>query len=217
VDGCGCDEFSDVFNEKSAERDRERYRRQGPDRSTAILLRLIGERGVSGASVLDIGGGIGVLDMELLRAGAGHAVLVDTAGPALRVAREEARRAGVLDRLEMTQGDFVKLAPTIDRADIVTLDRVVCCYRDAASLVSGAAAKADRLLGIALPRERWFLRFGLAFLNLGLRFRRSGFRTYVHSNRWIDELVAAEGLQPVAEDRTTVWRVVLYARAAGPA
>lgn len=215
MDACGCDEFSDVFNEKSAERDRERYRNQGPDRSTAILLRLIGERGVSGASVLDIGGGIGVLDMELLRAGAGHAVLVDSAGPALRVAREEARRTSVLDRLEMTQGDFVKLAPTIDRADIVTLDRVVCCYRDAAALVSGAAARANRLLGIALPRERWFLRLGLAFLNLALRFRRSGFRTYVHSNRWIDELVAAEGLQPVAEDRTTVWRVVLYARSAG--
>ncbi len=212
MSACGCDAFADVFNEESAERDRERYRRSGPDRSTAMILRLLRERGVAGATVLDIGGGIGVLDLELLRAGAGHATLVDAAGPALRVARQEAGRRSLLDRLEVTQGDFVQLAPSIDRADIVTMDRVVCCYGDAASLVSAAGARANRLLGIALPRERAFLRLGLAILNLKHRLQRSAYRTYIHSNRWIDELVAAEGLRPVAEDRTLVWRVVLYAR-----
>jgi magnesium-protoporphyrin O-methyltransferase len=210
---CGCDEFSDVFNEESAERDRERYQRSGPDRSTAIILRLLRERGVAGATVLDVGGGIGVLDLELLRAGAGHAVLVDAAGPALRVARQEAGRTNVLERLEVAQGDFVRLAPTLDRADIVTLDRVVCCYRDAASLVTQAAARANRLLGVSLPRERAIVRFGLAILNLKHRLQRQAYRSYLHSNRWIDELVAAQGLRPVAEDRTIVWRIVLYARA----
>jgi magnesium-protoporphyrin O-methyltransferase len=217
MDRCGCDEFSDVFNEESAEQDRKRYRRNGPDASTAIILRLLRERGVAGATVLDIGGGIGVLDLELLGAGAGHATLVDAAGPALRVARQEASRTSVLDRLEVAQGDFVRLAPTIDRADIVTMDRVVCCYGDAASLMGRAAVRANRLLAVSMPRERLFLRFGLAILNLKHRLQRSAYRTYLHSNSWIDDLVAAEGLRPVAEDRTLVWRVVLYARAGAAA
>jgi predicted TPR repeat methyltransferase len=213
VDGCGCDPFSDVFNAESAREDQERYRQHGPDRSTALLLELIRERGVAGSTVLDIGGGIGVLDIELLRSGAGHATLVEAAGPALRVAREEAARALVLDRLEVAHGDFVRLAPTLDRADVVTLDRVVCCYGDAASLVSEAAARANRLLAISLPRERAITRIGIALLNLKHRLQRSAYRSFLHSNRWIDELVAGQGLRPVAEDRTLVWRVVLYGRA----
>ncbi|HEU4672036.1 MAG TPA: methyltransferase domain-containing protein, partial [Candidatus Limnocylindrales bacterium] len=135
MDRCGCDGFTTIFDRRQAERDRDRYARKGADPTTHRLLDMIRRRGVAGATLLDVGGGTGVIDRELLRAGAGHAVLVDGSPAYLEVARDEARRANLLDRLEIVEGDFTRLAASIDAADVVTLDRVICCYPGVDALV----------------------------------------------------------------------------------
>jgi len=216
VDACGCDGGFEIFDEKSAEEDLQRYRGHGPDATTATLVEMIRDRGVSGSSLLDIGGGIGVIDHELLRAGAGHAVLVDASGPAVEMARREARRRGTLDRLEFVDGDFVSRASDVDVADIVTLDRVICCYPDVESLVRLSATRARSLYGLVLPRDRRLLRWALPLLNAWFRIRGFRYRTFLHANAKVDALVAAAGLRQVRESRTFMWRVVLYERL-GPA
>jgi SAM-dependent methyltransferase len=216
MDACGCDRGFEIFDQKSADDDLDRYQHNGPDTTTAMLLGMIRERGVQGSSLLDIGGGIGVIDHELLRAGAGYAVLVDASPPALAAARAEARRRGVLDRLDFVDGDFVSRAATIDAADIVTLDRVVCCYPDVESLVRLSSARARGLYGLVLPRDRWVLRWGLRLLNVWFRLRGIGYRSFAHPNAHIDAIVAESGLRPTREEQTFVWRVVLYDRAAAP-
>jgi predicted TPR repeat methyltransferase len=212
MDSCGCDERFSIFDEKSAQGDLERYRRHGPDKTTGMLLDMIRASGVRGATVLDIGGGIGAIDHELLRDGAEHAVLVDASQPSLAAARSEARRRNELDRLEFVDGDFVSHASTIDRADIVTLDRVICCYPDMESLVRSSAARARRLYGLVLPRDSWFIRTGLRLMNVWFRLWRNAYRSFAHPNARVDALAADAGLRPVAEDRTFFWRVVLYER-----
>ena len=97
--------------------------------------------GIEGSTILDIGGGIGVIDQELLKAGAGHATMVDVSHAYLDVAREEARDADLLDRIDFHHGDFVGRAAETEPADIVTLDRVVCCYHDADALVGLSSAR----------------------------------------------------------------------------
>ena len=216
MDACGCDGGFEIFDEKSAEEDLQRYRGHGPDATTATLVEMIRDRGVSGSSLLDIGGGIGVIDHELLRAGAGHAVLVDASGPAVEMARREARRRGTLDRLEFVDGDFVSRASDVDVADIVTLDRVICCYPDVESLVRLSATRARSLYGLVLPRDRRLLRWALPLLNAWFRVRGFRYRTFLHANAKVDALVAAAGLRQVRESRTFMWRVVLYERL-GPA
>jgi len=216
VDACGCDGGFEIFDEKSAEEDLQRYRGHGPDATTATLVEMIRDRGVSGSSLLDIGGGIGVIDHELLRAGAGHAVLIDASGPAVEMARREARRRGTLDRLEFVDGDFVSRASDVDVADIVTLDRVICCYPDVESLVRLSATRARSLYGLVLPRDRRLLRWALPLLNAWFRIRGFRYRTFLHANAKVDALVAAAGLRQVRESRTFMWRVVLYERL-GPA
>jgi len=212
MDGCGCEGFDSMFDRRTAEADRDTYRRSGPNDTTRMLLDLIRRYGVAGSSILDIGGGIGVIDHELLREGAGHAVLVDASPAYLRVAREEARQANALDRLDFVEGDFVREAAGIDSADTVTLHRVVCCYRDAEALVGLSAARARRVYGLVLPRDRWFIRLGLRLINLKQRVTRQKFRAYAHPNASIDRIVAAYGLKPRYEARTLVWRVVVYDR-----
>jgi magnesium-protoporphyrin O-methyltransferase len=214
MDACGCESFDEMFDSASAERDLARYRRGGPDATTAMLLDMLRAVGVRGASILDIGSGIGVIDHELLREGAGHAVLVDGSDASLTVARQVGRERNALDRMDFVDGDFVALAPGIDVADIVTLDRVVCCYPDADALVGTSAVRARSWYGLVLPRDRAFLRIGMRILNAWYRLRGRAYRGYTHPNARVDAVAAEAGLRPASERFTMVWRVVLYERAA---
>jgi magnesium-protoporphyrin O-methyltransferase len=135
------------------------------------------------------------------------------ASPAyLEAARNEARASNLLDRVEFVEGDFVRRASDIDTADIVTLDRVVCCYPDAAALVSLSADRARSLYGLVLPRDGWHVRLALRLNNLRFWLRRSPYRSFGHSNQRIDGLVGERGLHPMSERQTFFWRVVLYGR-----
>src|SRR5438067_9283226 len=130
-----CDCYSDKFDEAKAAEDLARYRRDGPDRTTRLLLDALRAEGVSGATLLDVGGGVGVVQHELLGAAVRHAVAVDASRAYVRTARAEAERRGTAERTTSLLGDFVALAPEIAPADVVTLDRVICCYADMESLV----------------------------------------------------------------------------------
>ena len=212
MDACGCDDFASVFDRRSAEGDLRRYRKDGPDRTTRMLLDLILREGVEGASLLDIGGGIGVIDQELLSAGARRATLADASGAALAVARELAAAVEVADRMSFLEGDVVRCAAEITGADVVTLDRVICCYPDVTSLVQISAGWAGRLYGVVLPRDRWLVRMGIALEAVWYRLRRERYRPFVHPDRLVDELVQAQGLERVAETGTFFWRVALFRR-----
>ena len=145
-----------------------------------MLLDLIRAQGVEGATVLDIGGGIGVIDHELLRAGASRATLADASAASVAVAREAAAaEAGLSDRMTFLEGDAVLRADEIDGADVVTLDRVICCYPDVTSLVSllgrpGGAAVRDRAAAGPLDRAR---RPGARGVS-GIRLLRKRYRPY---------------------------------------
>jgi SAM-dependent methyltransferase len=212
MDCCGCDDPTTPFDANEARRDRERYHANGPDETTSMLLDMIGSEAATGATVLDIGGGIGVIDQELLHRGASRAVLVDASRAYLEAARDEASDAGLLDRLEIVAGDFVHRAGSVARADIVTLDRVVCCYRAVDELVPASAAHARRLYGLVLPRDRWYVRWLVRLDNVRHRLKRSGYRAFAHANARVDEHVRTAGLQQRSEAFTLFWRVVLYER-----
>jgi SAM-dependent methyltransferase len=213
MDGCGCgDGFASIFDREVAEQDRDRYRRNGPDRTTRTLLDMIRTQDIRGATLLDVGGGVGVIARTLLHEGMAAATLIDGSPASLDVAREEAAAAGLLDRMTFVQGDFVTRADALPPAEVVTLDRVVCCYPDADALVARSADHATRLLGLVLPRDGWLIRLAIALNNLRFVVTRSPYRSFAYANARIDALAAGSGLAPVAEDRTLFWRVVLYRR-----
>jgi magnesium-protoporphyrin O-methyltransferase len=214
MDACGCDGFESIFDRRNADDDLRRYRRDGPDRTTRMLLDLIRAQGVEGATILDIGGGIGVIDQELLRAGASRATLADASAASVDVARAAAAEAGLAERMTFVEGDAVRRANDIAAADVVTLDRVICCYPDVESLVRLSALWAGRLYGIVLPRDRWIVRVGIALEAAWFRLTRRRYRPFAHSNRLVDALAVGQGLEPVAETGTFFWRVALFRRSA---
>lgn len=212
MDKCSCDEYATPIDAGIARSDRDSYRSKGPDETTRMLLDMIEANSGPGATVLDVGGGIGVIDHELLKSGASQTVLVEASTAYLDVAREQAEEAGLGDRIEIVSGDFVRQAHDIKAADIVTLDRVVCCYPDADTLVKASAAKATKLYGLVLPRNRWYVRLAARLDNVGWWLKRSAYRAQNHANSRIDELAMAQGLRLRSEEFTRFWRVVLYAR-----
>lgn len=209
---CSHECFESTFDERHAATQLKGYRRSGPNRTTRMLLDAIRGGETRDASVLDVGAGIGIVHHELLASGARSAVHVDAAMPHMRVAREEAARRGHAERVTFVHGDFVALAHEISTADIVTLDRVICCYPDMERLVAASASKARRLYGAVFPRERWFIKVMLAVENFARRVRGNPFRAYVHSTTAIDAAVQRQGLTPRSVRDTFLWRVAVYAR-----
>lgn len=214
---CGCvahcEGVAVEFSDKVARRDLKRYRKRGPDRTTRILLDALRAHGVEGATLLDVGAGIGAIHHELLDAGVRSATHVDAAPAYVAAAKEEVERRGHSDRVSFRQGDFVTLAGDIPPADIVTLDRVICCYPDMERLVAASTSRARRMYGVVYPRALWWVRASFAAVNLYFRLRRSAFRTYVHPTAAIDGAIRHGGLAPLRSRTTLLWYVAVYGRA----
>lgn len=211
---CQCEGLESQFGPETAERELRRFRRRGPIRSTRLLIDDVREAGIAGASLLDIGGGIGAIHHTLLDSGTRDAVHVDVSANYIDAARDEAARRGHADRVRFVHGDFVQLSPSLADADIVTLDRVICCYPDMESLVSHAADRTRRIFGAVYPRDRWWVRLGVRSINALLRLRRSAFRVYVHSPAGIEVVLRSHGLEPMKRRRTAVWEIAIYTRRA---
>lgn len=213
--GAHCRATDAKFGGTKAAADLRRYRRRGPDDTTARILALLRESPLQNVTLLDVGGGIGVLAHELLGGEARSAVLVDASTAYLAAANAEAATRGHADRFSVRHGDFVDIAGDLDDADVVTLDRVVCCYPDYRALLAAAAAKSRRLLALSYPRDRWHVRLVIAVENLARRLARNAFRTFVHPPHEMHRVLETAGYRPVREHTGFVWRVMLFERVDG--
>ena len=209
---CDCPGCPNVFSHDEAEKDLRRYRDNGPDPTTKVLLAAIRARGVEGATVLDIGGGVGAIQLELLEAGAVSTVSVDASPEYVAVARSEAERRGYADRTRHLTGDFVALAGELEPADVVTLDKVVCCYPDMPLLVGHSVERTRRMIGLVYPRSAWWVRAVATVGNAGYRLFRSATRFYIHPQDRVDQLIRDAGFVAHPVQRGVVWQVVLYVR-----
>ncbi len=211
--GCDCGTcYDSTFDRRTAEQDLRDYRRHGPANETRLLIDALAAGGAGGLTVLDIGAGVGAVHQELLEAGAARATDVDASRPYVAAARSEAERRQTADRVEYLVGDFVALASTVPPADLVALDRVICCYGDVRALVRLAAERANRRLGIVVPKDRWWTRLAIRLANGWYRLTRDPYRAYVHPRRLIDGIVRSAGLAPIVDRDTRFWQVVVYER-----
>jgi magnesium-protoporphyrin O-methyltransferase len=211
---CQCQGIEAVFDPKHAAKELENYRKKGPANTTRMLIDALISRGVEEMTLLDIGGGVGAIQHALLRAGMTTAVGVDASPAYLEAAKEEAERQGFADRVTSHAGDFVDLAPEIPPADVVTLDRVICCYHDMEALVGLSSERARRLYGLVFPRDEWWVRMAGPIANLFFRLRRNPFRVFLHPTEAVDAVLRGNGLVQRFCGKTLVWQVMVYQRVA---
>jgi magnesium-protoporphyrin O-methyltransferase len=215
--GC-CDprRYEDVFGDGFARKVAKHYRRKGLGRTERRMLRFLEQQSIEGATVLEIGGGLGEMQVELLRRGAVHATNLELArtyeSQAGRLLEEQGLAGKVTRRLGV---DIAQDGEQVERADIVVLHRVVCCYPDYQQLLAAAGRHANRLLVFSHPPRNAASRAFVAAGNLLLRLSGRDFRAFTHPPRAMADAVAGTGLAPAYHHRGLVWQVAGFARAQG--
>ena len=200
------------FGSKRAERDLRRYRRRGPDKTTRLMLAEVRHEPLEGRQLLDVGGGIGVIIGELADAQVASAAMVEASPAYLEVAHREVGSKYGARPIQFVHGDFAAIAGTLPDADIVTLDRVVCCYPDAKALLMAAAARTRQVLALTYPRDRWYVRTMFALGNFCLRLTGKKFRAFVHAPESMAAVLESSGLVRDTQRKTLVWMLDLYRR-----
>jgi len=210
MDCCQIQGLEEVFSQPLVDKELKRYRSKGPIKTTRLLIEAIEAEDVAGKTLLDIGGGVGAIQHALLRDGLQHATDVDASAAYLVATRSEAQRRGLADCITYQHGNFVDLAEDIPPADIVTLDRVICCYNDMERLVSLSAARAKLRYGLVYPRNTWWLKAAMKIGNFFLRLQNSQYRMFLHPNAAVEAILERNGLKKSFSGHTLIWQVVVY-------
>jgi magnesium-protoporphyrin O-methyltransferase len=208
VTGCcdprGCDEF---FGDGFARKVGKRYRKRGVDKTARRMVEFLADRGIEGASVLEIGGGVGDIQLELLARGAARTTNLELSDGYEAEAARLAREAGVAERIERRRHDIAVDPAGVEPADVVVLHRVVCCYPDYERLLGAAADHARRLLVFSHPPRNLVSRAFIATENLGFRVKGMEFRTFAHSPRAMLGVLERHGLRHTFSHRGFPWLV----------
>jgi 16S rRNA G966 N2-methylase RsmD len=216
-DCCDRSGYQTVFSDRFARRIARTYRKRGLNDTQLRMVSFLTERGIQDASVLEIGGGVGDLQIELLRRGAGTATNLEISHGYEAEAVTLLQRAGMADRVTRRFVDIAASPDEVEPADVVILHRVVCCYPDYDRLLSAAANHARRLLVFSYPPRNVFNRAVIRFENLLHRLRGSDFRAFVHPPAAMITVAEASGLSVNYRHRGLSWHIVGLERMAPPA
>jgi 16S rRNA G966 N2-methylase RsmD len=209
---CHCVATDRHFTPARAQAELAEYRQRGPRGTARMILESLDDLAVTPRTLLDIGAGIGVLHHELLGSGVERAVHLEAAAAYVAAAEQETARRGHQGRVLFRHRDFVSLASELGSAELVTLDRVVCCYPELEPLVTLSAEKAERYYVLSIPHDRWYVRAHTWWQNHRRRRASNAFRTFVHPVTRIEALVRAAGFQVLRSRWTLVWAVLLCGR-----
>lgn len=213
MSGCcdprGCDR---MFSAGTARRSARAYRRKGLDGTTRAILDVVVEHGVAGASVLEVGGGVGGLQLELLRRGAARATNLELSAAYEQQAAALVAEAGLTSRVDRRLLDIAAEPDAVEPADVVVLNRVVCCYPDHRRLLTAAADAARRLLVFSYPLPRVPVRMVMGTQNLVHRLLGQEFRVFVRPPEAMLGTVAESGLRVLPASGGLVWQVTVAVR-----
>ncbi len=161
--------------------------------------------------MLEIGGGVGAIEVELLKRGASRATNVELSHGYDEEGGKLVAEAGLAGRIDRRYGDFVEDEAVTVPADVVVMHRVVCCYPDPEALVGAAAGHAQRVLALTFPRSTWWTRLGTRVANVFFRLILQ-FESYVHPPETIIGAARSHGLTPVYEHSGRIWRLAVLER-----
>lgn len=208
----GCEQ---IFGSGFARRMAKRYRRRGLDKAERLMVDFLAADGLEGATVLEIGGGVGEVGIELVRRGAAAATCLELSTAYDDQARRTAHEAGVGDRVHRRIVDIAATPDEVATADLVVLHRVVCCYPDYERLLGAAGDRCRARLAFSHPPRNFVTRTVVATQNAFFRVARREFRTFAHPPGEMIRVLTERGLTPVLAESTRFWRVEGLSRSRG--
>ncbi len=201
-----------MFTPRFARRSLATFRRKGLGDLERRIVAIASEPRLEGARVLEIGGGIGALQAELLGAGAERGEVVELVAAYEPYARELARERGFEERTSFRVADVLEQPDAVEPAEIVLLNKVVCCSPDGIELAKRAAALSKRTLVLTFPRDAFWVRWGATLVNAGFAVFGRSFRLFAHRRPAIVAAAEAEGLSPAGDWRGALWELAAFRR-----
>jgi tRNA1(Val) A37 N6-methylase TrmN6 len=205
---CDGDGYDRVFNDRFAARVARRYRKHGLNATSTRMLEYLCDRGIEGASVLEIGGGVGEIQLELLRRGAAHVTNLEISTNYEAEAERLLGQAGMTGRVTRRLLDIARSPDEVEPADVVVLHRVVCCYPDYEALLSAAGSRAQHLLVFSHPPGNTLSRGIVWAENLIRRAKGQSFRAFVHPPDAMVSVLSGTGLTARYRHQGRAWHVV---------
>lgn len=215
MDCCQPEIIRQRFNDEYVQRKLDRYRQVGPKETSQLLIEAIQRKLQPGMTLLDIGGGIGDIQHALIQSGLEKATNVEASKAYLQACRAEANRLGHSTQIRYVEDDFIHASAGLASADIVTLDRVICCYPFMHDLVTMSLAKAKRFYGIVVPLDKWWVKLYTSFY-YNVRFFLQGltFRVFVHPIHEIEARIRKANFRRIFSVERSGWYIALYERTA---
>ena len=207
---CQCQGIENMFDKKAAKRALKRYLKKGPSKTTKMLLKAIHKTEVKGLDFLDIGGGIGAIQYDLIKAGASKGTSIEASPAYIDLVKEEIQKNNLDEVIDFKHGDFTAIASDIDSADIVTLDKVICCYDDMSGLVRLSSKLSRKIYAVIYPRDVWWTKLALSFINFYPIIKGSPFRVFIHSTKKVEEIIIRNGLKRDYYATTLFWQVAIF-------
>lgn len=207
---CDGEGYQAVFSDRFAKRVSKRYRKRGLNATATRMVDFLSSHGVEGATVLEIGGGVGEIQLELLRRGAVRVTNLEISTNYEAEATHLLQQSGMgqTDRVSRRFLDIARSPDDVEPADVVVLHRVVCCYPDHRALLSAAGSHARRLLVFSHPPRNVLTRGVVAAENATWRLKGQDFRGFVHPPDEMVAALAATGLRPTYGHHGMSWHVV---------
>jgi 2-polyprenyl-3-methyl-5-hydroxy-6-metoxy-1,4-benzoquinol methylase len=212
-DCCDPAGYQATFDDRFARRIARRYQRRGLNRVQRRLVTFLADHDLEGATVLEIGGGVGEVHVELLRLGAARVTNLEISTSYEAEAAALLEATGLRDRVERRFVDIATAPDEVPAADVVVLHRVVCCYPDYEALLGAAGDHARRLLVFSYPPRTLLTRAVIGWDNRLRRLRGNDFRAFVHPPDAMVGVLEGQGLAVQSRWHGWEWDVVGLARA----
>lgn len=213
--GCSCCDSANAadrqFTAAKAAKELKAYRRGRIGPTTRRIRDGLSEAGLTHGTLLDVGGGVGALTFELLDRGMTSATVLEASTAYAAAAHDEATRRTRGTAVSVVHGDLLEVSDNLPSADVVTLDRVVCCHPSYESLLGEAVQHATQGFALSYPRDRWYVRAVIWFDN-AKRARKSGFRTFVHPPKEMQRIIERAGFSLTRRRQTLVWAIDVFVR-----
>tara|TARA_B100001123_G_scaffold371252_1_gene434302 strand:- start:765 stop:1370 length:606 start_codon:yes stop_codon:yes gene_type:complete len=201
-----------MFDKNSAKRDLKRYLKKGPSTTTKILLNAVNKIGVQGMTFLDIGGGIGAIQYALIKWGALNGVSIEASSAYIDSIKEETGENKLTEKVVFKHGDFTTIASDLNSSDIVTLDKVICCYDDMNRLVDLSSKLARKIYAVVYPRDNWWTKLFLPIINFYPKIKGSSFRLFIHPTNKVEDIIIKNGLKRIYNTTRLFWQVAVFIR-----
>jgi magnesium-protoporphyrin O-methyltransferase len=209
---CQCQGIENMFDKKAAKRALKRYLKKGPSKTTEMLLKAIHKTELKGLDFLDIGGGIGAIQYDLIKAGASSGTSIEASPAYTDLVKDEIHKNNLAEIIDFKHGDFTAIASDVDSADIVTLDKVICCYDDMSELVRLSSKLSRKIYAVIYPRDVWWTKLALPFINFYPIIKGSPFRVFIHTTKKVEEIIFRNGLKRDYYDTTLFWQVAIFTK-----